>query len=108
MELITTVGAWALGSVSSYTAGLCLGFLPAFTSNIFSPVDSSLASDLGPRLSQNAAILLPGSADSTIATDRWQQYVVPNITVVVEVATESDIQQTVSQVPSQAIWTSKY
>ena len=99
MELITTLGAWAFASVPSYTAGLFPGFFPRFTSNLFSSVEDSVTADLGSRLSQNAAIFLPGSSKFEKATDLWQQYMVPHIAVVIEVATESDVQQTVSQLP---------
>ena len=98
MEFITTLGTWAFGSISSYTAALLPVIIPDFTSNFYSPVESSVTADLGPHLSQNAAIFLPGSAHFEDATDLWQQYMVPNITVVVEVATETDVQKTVSRV----------
>lgn len=52
--------------------------------------------ELRPRLSLNASIIFPGSADFVHATTRWQDYEDPNITIVVKVATASDIQQTVS------------
>lgn len=98
MELITTLGIWSLESVSSYTVGLLPGFISGLTSNNIGAVASTVVTELGPRLSQNAAILLPGSVQFADATDLWQQYMVPNITVVVDVASESDVQQTVSQV----------
>ncbi len=99
MELITTLGAWAFASVPSYTAGLFPGFFPHFTSNFFSSVEDSVTADLGSRLSQHAAIILPGSSQFASAIEFWQQYMVPHIAVVIEVATESDVQQTVSQLP---------
>jgi hypothetical protein len=56
-----------------------------------------IKTDLGPRLSSNASIFLPGSSQFADATLRWQEWRDPNITVVVEVATEGDVQETVSR-----------
>jgi hypothetical protein len=51
---------------------------------------------LGPQLSSNAAIILPGQDSWANASSRWQGYAIPTYQAVVEVSTEKDIQQTVS------------
>ena len=51
--------------------------------------------DLGPRLSTEAAIYLPGSNGFETATDRWIPWRNPGFDVVVEVATEEDVGETV-------------
>lgn len=56
----------------------------------------NITQDLGPLLSAGAAIVFPGSAEFLIATDRDNRQDPPTYAVVVEVATESDVQQTVS------------
>ncbi|KAJ2979491.1 hypothetical protein NUW58_g7186 [Xylaria curta] len=50
---------------------------------------------LGPKLSPQATIVLPGDSDFASLTARWREYRAPNISVVVKVATESDVQETV-------------
>jgi hypothetical protein len=70
--------------------------------NLFSSTksfgDRSLDTEtiLSSRLSSNASIFLPGSSEFSDATLRWQEWESPNITIVVEVATEDDVQETVS------------
>lgn len=62
-------------------------------------------SELGSLLSPNASIILPGSSDFANATQRWQEWKDPNITIVVKVVTEQDVQETVSPHPSNFQWT---
>jgi hypothetical protein len=50
---------------------------------------------LGPLLSAEATIAFPGSAGFLAATDRDNEQNPPTYAVVVEVATESDVQETV-------------
>jgi hypothetical protein len=57
------------------------------------PLDS--IEELKKELSSGAAIYLQGSTEFVNATTRWQIYKEPNITVVVEVATEKDVSTTV-------------
>lgn len=52
--------------------------------------------DLSPLLSPQASIVLPGDIAFSNLTSRWREYRAPNISVVVQVATEVDVQQTVS------------
>jgi hypothetical protein len=56
----------------------------------------NITEELGPLLSSNAAIIFPGSAEFLVATDRDNEIDPPTYAVVVEVATESDVQATVS------------
>jgi hypothetical protein len=63
---------------------------------LFSSRSLDIETILGPRLSSNASIFLPGSSEFSDATLRWQEWESPNITIVVEVATENDVQETVS------------
>jgi hypothetical protein len=62
----------------------------------FSCASSSITKELGPLLSRKAAIVFPGSAEFLVATDRDNEQDPPTYSVVVEVATESDVQETVS------------
>src|SRR5690242_2140662 len=55
--------------------------------------DRSIQSGLRPLLSNNATIHLPGSAGFTNKSTRWSAYNSPNISAVVSVASEQDIQQ---------------
>jgi hypothetical protein len=64
-------------------------------------VDSSyvypnITTELGALLSPGAAIVFPGSAEFLVATDRDNKQSPPTYAVVVEVATESDVQETAS------------
>lgn len=57
---------------------------------------ANITNELGPLLSPSAAIVFPGSAEFLVATDRDNEQNPPTYAVVVEVATESDVQETVS------------
>lgn len=56
----------------------------------------NITKELGPLLSSKAAIVFPDTAEFLVATDRDNEQDPPTYSVVVEVATESDVQQTVS------------
>ena len=90
MNSITTVAVWAFGIISSAPI-----LLQGYTQHIFTK-QPDIVSKLGPQLSPNASISLPGSADFRNATTRWQLYREPEIDVVVEVANDQDVQRTVS------------
>jgi hypothetical protein len=60
-----------------------------------SPQIAAIESTLGPHLSSKAQIHLPGSAGFNTSTDRWNSYITPTFAVVVEVATEADVQATI-------------
>ncbi len=62
----------------------------------YSHDSSRIRSELGPRLSHSASIILPHSADFAAATIRWTEYQAPTFSAVVEVASERDVQETVS------------
>lgn len=55
-----------------------------------------ILADLAPLLSPGASIVLPGDPEFAGLIARWREYEAPNIIVVVQVAVESDVQQTVS------------
>lgn len=56
---------------------------------------ANITSTLGPLLSPAAQIHLPGSAGFNTSTDRWQEWAPPSFAVVVQVATEEDVQETI-------------
>lgn len=56
----------------------------------------NITQELGPRLSSNAAIIFPGSAEFLLATDRDNEQDPPTYKVVVEVDSEADVQETVT------------
>ena len=62
----------------------------------FSSAYPNITAELGPFLSTGASIVFPGSAEFLVATDRDNEQAPPTYAVVVEVATESDVQETVS------------
>lgn len=86
MEVIAAIGAWALTAFSSLPESFS-----GFSLNGFLTPKTDIIAELGPFLSSNASIFLPGSQQFDNATTRWQMYQDPNITVVVEVATEGDV-----------------
>lgn len=55
----------------------------------------NITNSLGPFLSADAQIHLPGSAGFNKSTDRWQDYAPPTFGVVVQVAEDRDVQETV-------------
>lgn len=57
---------------------------------------ANITKDLGPLLSPGAEIVFPGSAKFLAAIDRDNRQDLPTHKVVVEVATERDVQETVS------------
>ncbi|KAF2197576.1 FAD-binding domain-containing protein [Delitschia confertaspora ATCC 74209] len=57
--------------------------------------DSSISRILGPRLTSNARIILPGDVDFSSSSERWQEYAKPTFKAIVEVTTESDISETI-------------
>ncbi|KAI5926546.1 hypothetical protein F4810DRAFT_707635 [Camillea tinctor] len=55
----------------------------------------NIAADLGPLLSPQASIVLPGDATFSNLVSRWREYEASTISAVVQVSTEADVQQTV-------------
>lgn len=86
-------------------AGTILAFaggLAAWAASLFSGLQSPLGlqkldtvAQLGPLLSPDANILLPGSRGYEFGTDRWNPWKAPKFDVVIEVATEIDVEQAV-------------
>jgi hypothetical protein len=70
-------------------------FKPQHTINI-PTTNINLTAKLGPQLSHNAAIFVPDHVNWANASARWQGYAIPTYQSVVEVASEQDIQRTVS------------
>lgn len=62
----------------------------------------NITDELGPRLSEEAALVFPDSAGFLVATDRDNEQDPPTFAVVVEVATERDVQETVRPHPLSA------
>ncbi|KIM94075.1 hypothetical protein OIDMADRAFT_136488 [Oidiodendron maius Zn] len=75
----------------------------AFSLIHFSCAYPNITKELGPLLSPGAAIVFPGSPEFLIATDRDNEEDPPTFSVIVEVATESDVQETVRYANSNDI-----
>lgn len=56
---------------------------------------SIIDSTLSPLLSSRAQVHLPGSHGFNASTERWNSHIAPTFAVVVEVATEADVQTTI-------------
>lgn len=56
---------------------------------------ANITTELGPRLSPGARIILPNGPDFANATRRWSPFAEPRFTVVVDVAAEQDVAETV-------------
>lgn len=94
MEFLAAILAWAFGLISSFASYQGL----QSPLNYFFPQNLNITADLGPQLSPGASIFLPGSSQFESATTRWQQhYRSPSFRAAVQVATERDVQQTVSR-----------
>ncbi|KAI1320500.1 FAD-binding domain-containing protein [Xylariaceae sp. FL0255] len=50
---------------------------------------------LGPLLSPDASVILPDDPDFAGLVSRWREYEAPRVSVIVKVATEADVQETV-------------
>lgn len=90
MEFVTIAAAAIMQNIcnnlSPHTAS---GFLHSLCNR------GGIATDLGPHLSSGASIWFPGSPNFSTATTRWSTLGAPNVSVVVEVATEDDVAATV-------------
>ena len=56
---------------------------------------ATINTTLSPQLSAKAQIHLPDSASFNTSTERWNSHITPTFAVVVEVATEADVQATI-------------
>ncbi|CAJ2507111.1 Uu.00g082970.m01.CDS01 [Anthostomella pinea] len=75
---------------SSFVRSAAFAFL--LLSNLSSAATSpNITAELGPSLSVGARIVFPGSAEFAVATDRDNEQDPPTFSVVVEVATETDV-----------------
>lgn len=83
MTLLTSSFVWSVAIRFSLLANFACAY-------------PNITKELGHLLSSKAAILFPGSAEFLIATDRDNELYPPNYAVVVEVATENDVQEAVS------------
>ncbi|KAI9707020.1 MAG: hypothetical protein M1820_004608 [Bogoriella megaspora] len=70
-------------------------FFTSFISTITAAAIGNLTVDLQPLLSKNAAIYYPGSEGYANGTTRWSASIKPGLDVVVKVASEEDVQNTV-------------
>jgi hypothetical protein len=78
--------------------------VPGYLSETVWPRDSDDVNiELRQRLSPGAKVYLPRSNGFESATDRWIPWENPSFDVVVEVATEEDVGQTVSRGEPQAL-----
>lgn len=59
-----------------------------------------IATELRPRLSHGADVVVPGDEEKfTSLVSRWREWHAPTVAAVVQVVTEGDIQQAVSNTP---------
>ena len=72
-----------------------LAFLAQRSWSVDNGHQTSIVSELGPKLSPNATIILPKDPDFAAATQRWVEYQAPTFGAVVVVRDEQDVQQTV-------------
>ena len=91
--LISIIAAW-IASVVPWLPSSTSGNL--FFSVLYPKQLSGPIAELKSHLSGDALVLLPGGELFMQATTRWQRYRDPDITLVVDVANEQDVQQTVS------------
>lgn len=90
MEFLTIAAA---GMMQSFCNNLSPNAAPGFLSSLCN--NENIATDLGAHLSSGANVWLPGSTAFNTATTRWSSLDTPGISVVVEVATENDVAETV-------------
>jgi len=90
MELMSALSGWASSSFQFYDPSQ----YPS-SSNPLYQCPLNAVKELGCLLSPNASIIIPEDDRFAEATSRWTTWKKPNVTIVVEVATEKDIQETV-------------
>ncbi|PYH41618.1 putative FAD-dependent oxygenase [Aspergillus saccharolyticus JOP 1030-1] len=90
---------------SSYWKACILGLLcTILTRNLVAAIGlANITAELEPRLSPGARIILPNNTDFELATYRWSTFAQPRFTVVVEVATERDVEETVKYANDQKL-----
>lgn len=87
MEVLTAVAAWAITSA-------CLSVPVA--RQLLGGICQRDTAELGNRLSANAKIYQPGSAEFDAASIRWSNLKAPTVNLVVVPATENDVAEAVS------------
>lgn len=55
----------------------------------------ALSTELGPKLSDDALVVLPGDAAFTNLTSRWREWHSPEVVAVVKATIEGDVQEAV-------------
>lgn len=84
------------GTIATLAAGAAAWALSMFDVQMpFGLQRSNVTAVLGPLLSAGASIYFPGSDGFDNATDRWQTWKAPTLEVVVQVASEQDVEQTI-------------
>ena len=92
VAIVVGAAAWTLSLFNSVP-------VPTWLQFSFSSLDhTNYPTTLAPFLSPSAKIHLPGSNGFGIATDRWITWKNPHLDVVIEVATEEDVANTVRSV----------
>lgn len=82
-------------AVTLAVLGKFYSMLPSRMGQFSSSFNSDITAVLGSQLSGDAEIHLPGSTQFANATTRWSAFKAPHFTVVVEVATDGDVAETV-------------
>ncbi|KAF7589730.1 hypothetical protein BBP40_003929 [Aspergillus hancockii] len=88
--VMSSLRVWAAGLLCATLLGQCHG-LSSDTHHL----GDDIGSELGRRLSSGASIYFPGNEAFSEATARWSKWGTPNISVVVEVANQWDVKETV-------------
>jgi hypothetical protein len=60
-------------------------------------MDSNITTELRPRLSADAAVVLPDDEEFPKLVSRWREWHAPSVAAVVKVANERDVQEAVSE-----------
>ncbi|KAF2096059.1 FAD-binding domain-containing protein [Rhizodiscina lignyota] len=90
MEALPVAAGWAINNLSPQKILKSIGLGSLLLS--LDPIER----ELGGRLSKDASILLPSAPNFKNASDRWQnEYKAPQISSVVNVKTEEDVQETI-------------
>ncbi|KAI5459238.1 hypothetical protein BGZ63DRAFT_456033 [Mariannaea sp. PMI_226] len=89
MEVLAAGVGWALNNVSPQKVLRRLG-LAYLATNTSIPWE-----ELSSRLSPEASIAFPGEPTFSISTSRWREWHSPDVSVVVRVQTEKDVQETI-------------
>ena len=89
MEVLAAGVAWAVNapSVQKILSRAGLAFLVANTTIPWENLTS--------RLSPEASVVFPGEPAFSDSTSRWREWHAPNVSVVVKVNSEKDVQETV-------------